>query len=431
MPRAVRPFRHRSYRLLATALALSLLGVGVWAVAVVFQVRDLGGGPSQLSFVAAVNATGLVAAVLAGDALADRLPPQRVLLVVEATKAVVITVVGVLGAFGLLELWQLAAGAFLLGLVDGVFYPAYSALLSNLLPSDDRLAANGLEGVLRPVAMSALGPGLAASVIAPLSASAAFIVVGGIQVLAVGALLLLGAPPVRREVRPDRRPVRTLLRDVAGALRFVVGTPWLLATLLVASVWMLAVTGPVEVLLPFAVLDRTGGGPESLALVLAAYGVGGASASLIVASLPLARRYLTVVMAAWGLGCLPLALVGITDRLWLMVFAGFLVGSSFAAGQVIGGTLLQRRVPRAMLGRVSSLDVIMPLLVMPVSMALAGPIGEAVGFGTAFGVAGVLPLVAAVVAHLVARMARDEVAHPLSSEPPVDGDPGRPAALPA
>ena len=42
MPRALRPFRRPPYRLLATALALSLLGVGIWAVALVFQVRKPG-----------------------------------------------------------------------------------------------------------------------------------------------------------------------------------------------------------------------------------------------------------------------------------------------------------------------------------------------------------------------------------------------------
>jgi len=38
---------------------------------------------------------------------------------------------------------------------------------------------------------------------------------------------------------------------------------------------------------------------------------------------------------------------------------------------VIWGTLLQRRVPAAMLGRVSSLDFFVSLALMPVSMAIA------------------------------------------------------------
>ena len=58
-----------------------------------------------------------------------------------------------------------------------------------------------------------------------------------------------------------------------------------------------------------------------------------------------------------------------------MVVALFVVGFAFSAGQVLWGTLLQRRVPTAMLGRVSSLDFFVSLALMPVSMALAGPVG--------------------------------------------------------
>lgn len=426
MPRALRPFRRPPYRLLATALALSLLGVGIWAVALVFQVRELGGGPVELSVVAALNATGLIAAVLVGGAIADRVPQQRILIVVEAVKAAVIVTLGVLGLLGVMELWQLAVGAVLLGLADGFFYPAYSALLPSLLVPDELLAANGIEGVLRPVVMSAIGPAAAGVLIAALSPSAAFVVIGFTQALAIGVLVLLGSMPVQRVLEAGRAPVRGMLVDIAEGVRFVVRTPWLFATLLFASVFVLVVMGPIEVLLPFAVLDRTGGGPESFALVLAAYGIGSAATSLIVASLPLPRRYLTVMLAGWAIGCVPLAAVGVTDQLWLMVVAGFLVGSGFALGQVIWGTLLQRRVPPAMLGRVSSLDFFVSLVFMPISMALAGPVGEAIGFGPAFAAAGLIPLVLAAVTYLVARMARDEVEHPLSTEPPVEGDAGAP-----
>ena len=60
--------------------------------------------------------------------------------------------------------------------------------------------------------------------------------------------------------------------------------------------------------------------------------------------------------------------------LTLMLLALFVVGVADGAGMVIWGTLLQRRVPPAMLGRVSSLDFFVSLALMPISMALAGPV---------------------------------------------------------
>jgi len=83
---------------------------------------------------------------------------------------------------------------------------------------------------------------------------------------------------------------------------------------------------------------------------------------------------------------------------------------------VIWGTLLQRRVPAHMLGRVASLDFFVSVSLMPVSMAVAGPVSEAIGLRTTFTIAALTPIVFAVVAVLWARLPQDELAHPLRDE---------------
>ena len=72
-----------------------------------------------------------------------------------------------------------------------------------------------------------------------------------------------------------------------------------------------------------------------------------------------------------------------------MAVAAFIVGVTDGAGMVIWGTLLQRRVPAEMLGRVSSLDFFVSLAFMPVSMAMAGPLSKVISIETIFLVAGV------------------------------------------
>ena len=422
VPRALRPFLVRQYRILIAALTLSLFGEGVWIVAIVWQVIEVGGGPADLSLVATGSSIGLVLAVLVGGVAADRVPQKRILIVVEATKTVVAAVVAVLALTGSLELWHLALAAFVLGLAAGFFFPAYSAMLPSVLPADELLAANGVEGVLRPALLQAAGPAAASVVIAVFSPGLAFAVVAGSQLLAVLGLAFLAPMPLRREepARTDAaapvHPLRAVFGDLREGVRYMVRTPWLLGTLLFASVAILVIIGPIEVLLPFAVRDQTGGGAGSFAVVLAAYGVGGAIGSILVASRPLPRRYLTIMVLLWGAGSLPIAVVGFTNELWVMAVALFLVGFTASAATVIWGTLLQRRVPPAMLGRISSLDFFVSLAFMPVSMAVAGPVGELIGIAPAFVVAGVVPVIVAVVAILAARMPRDELEHPL--DPP-------------
>jgi MFS family permease len=179
-----------------------------------------------------------------------------------------------------------------------------------------------------------------------------------------------------------------------------------------ASLMLLVFIGPLEVLVPFAVKDA-GGGPAQHAYVLAAFGIGGAVGSLVVASLRLPRRYLTVMNLLWGLGCIPLVVFGFSTDLWLMVAAGAVMGATFQAGMVIWGTLLQRRVPPALLGRIASLDFFVSISFMPLSMALAGTVGQAIGLTTTFLVAGLVPAVLAVVVVVAARMPDDEIEHPL------------------
>src|ERR671911_476994 len=87
MPTAFRPLRHRDFRLLWTGLAISLVGSGLWLVALAWQVIELGGGPTELSLVTALFSVGLLAFVLIGGVAADRRAPPRVALAAEPVPA--------------------------------------------------------------------------------------------------------------------------------------------------------------------------------------------------------------------------------------------------------------------------------------------------------------------------------------------------------
>jgi predicted MFS family arabinose efflux permease len=211
----------------------------------------------------------------------------------------------------------------------------------------------------------------------------------------------------------DGDPPLSARQQFAEGLAYLFRTGWLFATLAFASLYVLVVLGPIEVLLPFAVRDQVGAGPAGLSAVLAAYGIGSAVGALAVSSLRLPRRYLTVMLLCWGLGALPLVALGLSSLLWVMVVASFAVGLTDATAMVIWGTLLQRRVPGHLLGRVSSLDFFVSLGLMPLSMALAGPVGERIGIPATFVVAALVPPVLAAVALVAWRLPRDELAHPL------------------
>ena len=432
-PKALRPFVHREYRVLISALAISIFGSGMWAVAMVYQVIHLGGGPLELSLVAAAGSVGLVAFVLAGGIAADRIPQRRLIIAVEGANLAVIAAISGLAIAGWLQLWHVAAGAFVLGVGAAFFFPAYSAILPRILPAEDLLAANGMEGSMRPVLQQAAGPAVAGVVVAALSPSHAVTAVAVCHLAAFVVLNFLGQHALAAPVNgaegsgvPDGKS--SFFQDLREGVSYTLRTPWLLWTLIWACISVLFLIGPIEVLLPFVVRDQLGGDSSMFGFLLAVMGVGAALGSLLTASLRLPRRYLTVMMVSWGAGSLPLAAVGIMDSFWTIAAALFIFGATGSVGMVIWGTLLQRRVPPHLLGRVSSLDFFVSLALMPVSMALAGPAAEVLPIWLIFVVAGGVCPIMAVIAMMVARMRDDELAHPLDRSPEAErttagGDP--------
>src|SRR3712207_262221 len=121
LPRALAPLRLPHYRLLAASMALSLLAAGLWAVAVVWQVVALRGGPAALSLVAALSAGGMLATTLLGGALADRIPQRRILLTTELVQGGTVALVAALSLAGVLQLWHLAAVGLAGGLAMGMY----------------------------------------------------------------------------------------------------------------------------------------------------------------------------------------------------------------------------------------------------------------------------------------------------------------------
>ena len=416
LPRALTPFRHPAYRRLALALVLSSFATGVWLVAQVWEVIRIGGGPSQLSLVTTASAVGVLVPSLLGGVVADRVPQKRILLCVAAVELAGMALVAGLSLSDQTRLWHLALVALVTGFGLAFYYPAYSAWLPALVPDSDLQAVNGFEGMVRPTIGQAVGPAVAGAVVGAASPGAAVAVAAGASLLGLVALTLVPLTPVRRDVAAaGGSPVAAAVHDVREGFGYMVRTPWLLATLVFASLMILMILGPLEVLVPFLLKDRLGGDAGDHAWVLGAVGVGGARGSLLVASVPMPRRYLTWMVLTWGFGCLPFALIGVAGATWVVVLAAFCVGATFAGPQVIWGTLLQRRVPAHLLGRVASLDFFVSIALLPLSMALAGPVSGVLGMRTTFLLAGVVPGVVALVALLAARLPQDELAHPLAS----------------
>src|SRR5581483_2155051 len=176
----------------------------------------------------------------------------------------------------------------------------------------------------------------------------------------------------------------------------------------VATVWVLVIVGPFEVLVPFVLKNDLGAGPHEFGLVYAAGGVGAIVAALGMGQPGLPRRNVTVMLLGWGIGCAAVIGIGVAAASWQAGLAMGVSESLFTVGEIIWVTLLQTLVPGELLGRVRSIDWLLSVGLLPVGYALTGPVADLVGAREALVGAGALSTVLVVCTLLLPGMREPE-----------------------
>jgi hypothetical protein len=371
------PLRIPDFALLWAGMTISLVGDGIYFVAIPFQVFALSNAPTALSAVGAAFAVPQVVFLLLGGVVTDRFDRRHVLISSDITRGLAIGAVGVLSVSDQLTLGVLVVLAAVYGVGEAFFMPAFGAIVPDVVPPDLLVEANSLDQFARPLAHRLAGPVIGGAVIAtPLGVGGALLLDASTFVVSAGTLLLMRARRAPASGAARRRSAVTELRE---AFRFVRSRTWLWGGFLASGVGLLAFYGPWQVLVPFLIKNRLGGDAGDFGLVLAAGGAGSIVSSLVIGQRGLMRRPVVFVFGAWA-GCTFLlagfALAGAT---WQAMIVGFVLLALLTGGQIVWGTLLHRYVPRDLLGRVSSLDWLVSTSLIPLSFAFTGPLGEALG----------------------------------------------------
>ena len=372
--RLVRPLRRRDFALLFAGSTVSLVGDGIYTVALAFQVYALDNSPGALSLVLLCFSASLVASALAAGVIVDRVDRRAVMVAADAVQLLAIGGMGLLSVTGALEVWHCAVLAVLVGAATAFLNPAATALLPHVVPQEEIVAASSLQRSAQQASVALIGPALGGLLVSATGAGTALLVDAGtfaVSMAAVASLRTDARPPAREEPAD-------VLRELREGLTYVRGRAWLWGTLLIACVAILCIEGPVDIGLPYIIKNEWHEGAGTYGVLLAVAGVAGIGSSLVVGGLGLPRRPVLVLVVLWAVSILALAGFAIVDGLlWAVPFA--LVFGAGTAGDTIWFALLQTSVPRELLGRVSSLDWMLSFLLLPLSYALAGPLAELLG----------------------------------------------------
>ncbi|GAA2247120.1 MULTISPECIES: MFS transporter [Kitasatospora] len=381
----------RRFRRLLPALLASDLGDGMSVVAVAWLAVRIappgGSGPVLGIALAAYSLPGAVGALLFGRWV-RRLPARRLLCANSTLRAVFLGCVPLASAGGLLDpvcYTVLLAASSLLHAWGGA---AKYALVAELVPEEERLAANALlstSGWASTIAGPALA-GLLAAAVGP-----AWIIgldALSFAVLALGTGLLGGPPAAPSAGRAPGQPV-------GRAWQLLRRRPELLG--LLAVTWFLNVCwGPVEVALPLFVKGDLGAGAGMLGLYWAVFGAGAIAGALAVGALrrlPLWPVVLGIV-AGHGVILLPFAL----DAPAVVSLGAFTLGGViYGPYSALCLSLFQNRTPEGWLTTILAFRSAVLLTAAPLGAALGGPLSAAIGARNTLAVAGLgMVLVAAI-----------------------------------
>ena len=371
LPESLALLRQRDFRLLFGAQAASVFGDRMVGVALAFAVLELGGSASAVGLVLAARTLPMVACLLVGGVVADRMSRRAVMVASDLVRLASQGALAALLILGTPELWVVALLAGVTGAGTGFFSPASTGLLPAVVAPERLQEANGL----RATAMAAgeiAGPLLAGVLVAVTSPGWALAIDAATFGISAALLARLRLPA------RTARAATSFLADLHDGWQAFRALTWVWTFVAFAAfgnvLWgAWSVLGPV-------VADRDLGGAAAWGGILAAMGVG-ALAGGVLAIRTLPRRPLVTATLAVTVMAAPLALLAAGAPVPLVASAAALAGGGMFLGNAVWEATLQRHVPDESLSRVSAYDWFGSLAFQPVGMAIWGPISVAVGIG--------------------------------------------------
>lgn len=384
-----------------TAEAVSLLGTRVSMIAIPWLVLTTTGSATRTGLVAFAEITPMVLLKAFGGPLVDRVGPRRMAITADSLSFVAV------GMIPLLHHTQALSFPILLGLVAvaGALRGPGDAATTALIPALVERAdvpyerATGLASAIERGA-TMVGAAIAGGLVAVLGPADA-VAIDAVSFAACAVLLVLttrsletrgrdGLDHEAHVVSEDRAETAT---SYAAQLRE--GWDFLLRDAVLMSLCvMVAVTNLLDlawsaVLLPVWARD-SGAGVGAVGLVFSVWGGASMLGSVVAAAygtrLPRFQTYLVAFLVT-GLPRFVLFALGVP--LWAILAMCVVGGASSGFLNPVLGAVQFERIPRAMVGRVTSLSSALCWSLMPLGGVLGGVLVSGIGLSPALVVVGV------------------------------------------
>jgi MFS family permease len=338
--------RIRDARVYLAGQACSLFGDSALLLVLAIWVRELTGSSGRAGLVFFAFALATLLGPLTG-VVVDRVRRRTLLIAVNLSCA--LAVAPLLAVHDRGDVWIIYAVAFAYGLGYVLISAGQTALLTALLPERLLVDANGFLQTVRE-ALRLVAPLIGAGLFAAFGASVLVLLDASTFAIAAVALLALR---LREPPPAGDRPPESRLTEMAAGARHVARTADLRRVVVALGIALLAI-GFCESLMFEVVARGLHRPPAFLGVVLAVQGIGAVLGGVTAA--PLARRVGEAALVAAGLGSFAIgcALMALGAQVAEpLIYAGVVLFGIGLPWMVVGEvTLLQRRTPHGLQGRV-------------------------------------------------------------------------------
>ena len=362
------------YLAFVAGTGLSSLGDAAWYVALTWTLTRVT-SPAVAGAVLALAGLPMLAALLAGGAVADRYGPRRVMVSTDLARCgamlAAASAVAVIGPV----VPALVVVAALLSLLNAYFVPASGALRPLLLPSKHLVRGNatyllGLRG--GQAAGGPIGAGLV-----DLGGIALVACVNALSFLGSAAAVLSARPLAARQQAAAQRPPKArppFLAQIRAGMRYVAGERRLRLLMVVVGLVELSNAGPLNIgVVLFA--RSAGSAAGGTGLLLTAFTVGATVSFVATLIGPTRRRAaLTLVVGILTQGAC-LVTLGTASSLHWGVAAYFTTGVTSGFVGITLVSLVQRWTATELRGRVMSIQALFIYASVPLgNLAIGGMI---------------------------------------------------------
>lgn len=380
-----------------TGQALSMLGSALTQFVLIWWITVKTGSVAELGIagMAALLPQALLGPI--GGVFADRHNRQLIMILSDMVSMTCMVALIVLFTLNRVEIWHVYVMMFIRSAMQAFQQPALTASVSMLVPREFLSRAAGLNQTVAGLITIGAAP-LGALALNLMPIGWALYIDAITAVFAIGPLLFLVIP----QAMANRAQRRSIWHEFRAGIDVVWQSHTMRHLYALITVAVLVIM-PMPVLLPLLVKDYFHGGPSELATMQSLLGVGMIIGGIIITAIA-PRRQVPWVLSGFALSCLCIALAAWTPagQFW-MATVFWTVSAAFSSiGNATFMGFLQRTIPNELQGRAISLLTSLMGLASPVGLAVATPLGEAIGVRwlfVALGLAGTTILLAGFLSH--------------------------------